>query len=119
MKTSPKGFSASKCELDFFKILVILCESVWKFLGFCLEIAVEFSNFFGIFLKFLGNFSEGFFWRNHLAEFFDRNFFGGFFLEDFFGGFSGGFFWEDFFGGPLLEEFFVYIGIDLFVKILG
>ena len=34
----------------------------------------------------------------------------------------GGFFWEDFFGGFLggfvLEEFFVYIGIDLFVKIL-
>ena len=27
-------------------------------------------------------------------------------------------FLEDFFGGPLSEEFFVYIGIDLFVKIL-
>ena len=32
------------------------------------------------------------------------------FLEDFFG--------EDSLGGTLWEEFFVYIGIDLFVKIL-
>ena len=29
-----------------------------------------------------------------------------------------GFFWEDFLGGMFREDFFVYIGIDLFVKIL-
>ena len=36
-------------------------------------------------IPFLGNFSEGLFWRNNLAEFFERNFFGGFF---------GGLFWR-------------------------
>ena len=41
-------------------------------------------------MKFLGNFTAGFFWRNYLEEFFERNFFGGFFWEDFF----GGFFWR-------------------------
>ena len=55
--------------------------------------------------KFFGNFSGGFFWRNFL---------GGIFLADIFGRiFLGGFFWENF-----LEESFVYIGIDFFVKIL-
>ena len=57
---------------------------------------------------------------------------GGFFWEDFFGGLLGGYFeedffgrifwedyWEDFLGGILWEKFFVYIGIDLFVKILS
>ena len=50
-------------------------------------------------------------------EFFERNF-----LEDILGGFFGGFFWRIigriFLGGILKEEFFIYIGIDLFVKIL-
>ena len=57
---------------------------------------------FGIFGGFLEDFFEGkIFWR--------------IFQEDFSGGFfSGGFFQE----GILWEEFFVYIGIDLFVKIL-
>ena len=50
-----------------------------------------------------------------------REFFQRIFLEEFFGGET---FWEDFFGrifwrGFFCEEFFVYIGIDLFVKILG
>ena len=51
-------------------------------------------------MKFLGNFSEGFF--------------GGFFLDKFF----GRIFLEELLGGFFWEEFFVYIGIDLFVKIL-
>ena len=48
--------------------------------------------------------------------------FGGFFLEDFFGGLFGRIFCkelcEDFLRGILWEKFFVYIGIDLLVKIL-
>ena len=40
-----------------------------------------------------------------MSEFFERNFF-------------GRIFWEDFLGGILKEEFFIYIGIALFVKIL-
>ena len=56
----------------------------------------------GIFQDFLG----GFF----LEGFFGRIFLGGFFGGDFLGGF--------FLGGILWEEFFVYIGIDLFVNIL-
>ena len=48
-----------------------------------------------------------------------RIFFGGFFFKDFFEGFFLADFWEDFFGrtflgGILCEEFFGYIGIDLF-----
>jgi hypothetical protein len=39
---------------------------------------------------------------------------GGFFWEDFFGRII----WRIFWGGILWEESFVYIGIDLFVKIL-
>ena len=39
---------------------------------------------------------------------------GGFFWEDF----LGGFFWKDFWGEGFGEEFFVFIGIDLFFKIL-
>ena len=60
-----------------------------------------FDFFFGICLVFFFNFSGEFFWRN---------FFGGIFLEERFGrNCLEGFFWE---------EFLVYIGIDLFVKIL-
>ena len=44
-----------------------------------------------------------------LEDFFGGIFFGGFFGKNFLGGFLGGMIWE---------EFFVYIGIDLFVKIL-
>ena len=43
-------------------------------------------------------------------EFIWEDFFGKIFLEDFLVGFLG--------GGILWEKFFVYIGIDLFVKIL-
>ena len=53
---------------------------------------------------FGGVFLEKFFWRIFLGGFFWR-----IFLEDFFGGLLG---------GILKEEFFIYIGIDLFVKIL-
>jgi hypothetical protein len=38
--------------------------------------------------------------------------------REFFGNFSGRFFCRNFFGGTFWEEFFVCIGIDLFVKIL-
>ena len=70
------------------------------------------------FLKFFWDFSGGFFCRN-----FRRNFLGGIFLEKFFGRiFLGGFFGRiylgGFLGGFFWEEFFAYIGIDLFVKIL-
>ena len=83
------------------------------------------------FLDFLGNVFDfsWIFWRNFFGEFFlGGNFFGRIFLRGFFGRiFLGGFFerifWEEFFGriflgGILWEIFFVYIGIDLFVKIL-
>ena len=53
---------------------------------------------------------EEFFWRNFLGGFFWEDFFWGGFLEDFFGRTIWRIFWE---------EFFVYIGIDLFVKILS
>ena len=47
------------------------------------------------------------------------NFFGGIFLEDFFRRiFLEGFCLGGFLGGILWEEFFVYIGIDLFFNIL-
>ena len=59
-----------------------------------------FGNFCGNFLDFSWIFLEDFFWRIFLRGFFGRIFLGGFFWEDF---------WEEFFG---------YIGIDLFVKIL-
>ena len=45
-----------------------------------------------------------------LEDFFGDIFFGGFFGRNFLGGFFGGMIWE---------EFFAYIGIDLFVKILS
>ena len=48
-----------------------------------------------------------------MAGFFGRNSLGGFFWEDFLGGFFG-----RIIGRIFWEEFFVYIGIDLFVKIL-
>ena len=50
-----------------------------------------------------------------MGGFFWRNFFGGFFGDYLFGMiYLGGFVWEDYW-----EEFFVYIGIDSFVKILS
>jgi hypothetical protein len=64
-----------------------------------------FDIFLDFLKRFLGNFSEGFFWRN---------FFGGIFWEKFFRRiFLGGIFWEDY-----SEDFLGGIGIDLFVKIL-
>ena len=55
-----------------------------------------------MFWNFLGNFLEDFFAGMFMVEFFWGEFFGRIFL-----------------GGNLREEFFVYIGIDLFVKILS
>ena len=49
-----------------------------------------------------------------MGNFLGRIFLGGFLREDFWGGLFGGYL-----GGILWEEFFVYIGIDLFVKILS
>ena len=45
-------------------------------------------------------------------------FFGGILWEDFLRRIFWEDFWEEFLGGILWEGFFVYIGIDLFVKIL-
>ena len=66
------------------------------------------------FLKFFWNLSSGFFWSNLLGENFWKDFFGRIFWEDLLGGFIGRIVLK----GILWEEFFVYIGIDLFVKIL-
>ena len=67
-KTSPKGFSASKCD-----------EGNW----ILSKSQKSFENFFGNFLDFLGNFlgilQEDFFEGIYLEEFFGRNFLGGFF----------------------------------------
>ena len=72
---------------------------------------MEFKKIF--FFEFLGNFPKT--KRNLFGGFFERNFLEEIFLEDFF--------WEDYFedflGGILREKFFVYTGIDLFVKILS
>ena len=76
-KTSPKGFSASKCDEGnwiFSKKFEKLFEIFWIF----------FWNFFGIFWEdFLGgNFLEGMFWE----DFFGRNFLGGIFERNLLGG---------------------------------
>ena len=67
-------------------------------------------------LNFLEFFCNWIFWRNFLEESFWQNFF----WEDFLGEhFLGALFCRILGGGILWEEFFVYIGIDLFVKILS
>ena len=48
-----------------------------------------------------------------MEEFYRRNFF----WRNLLGGFFGRISWEDFLEGFFWEEFFVYIGIDLFVNI--
>ena len=79
-KKSPKGFSASKCDVGN-----------WIFPKF--QKYVE--KLFGIFLDFGGNFRE-FFRRIFWEEFFWEKFLGGFFWEDFFGRiFLGGILWEE------------------------
>ena len=77
--TSPKGFSASKCDVGN-----------W----ICSKLGI-FEKLSGNFLDFLG-FSFGFF-----VDFFGGIFFGGIFW--------GGFLWRTFFGRIFLQEFFVYI----------
>ena len=63
-KTSPKRFSASKCDvgnwIPIFKILEVFLGNFWEFLG-------------------------NFFWGIVCEEFFVRNFLGGIFWEEFFG----------------------------------
>ena len=78
-KTSPKGFSASKCDVGnwIFSKLGTFWEIVWKFFGFIKDFFGEFFEFF------LEGFLRGIFWEDFL---------GGFFFEDFF----GRIFWEDF-----------------------
>ena len=79
VKTSPKGFSASKCDVGN-----------WMF--------SKLGTFWEIFCKFFGFFQDfRFFFRIFLGIFF-----GGIFREDLFGriflgGFLGGFFGEEFF----------------------
>ena len=58
-QTSPKGVSASKCDVGN-----------WIF-------SKSFLDFFGKFLEIFLELFGGFFWRNFLKEFFGRNFLGG------------------------------------------
>ena len=87
VKTSPKGFSASKCDVGNW-----IFQNLRNFFRNCLEI-----------------FLEEFLWQNFLGGIFERNFLRGFYWEDLFLGglffgrivfwedcFLGGFFWEDF-----------------------
>ena len=66
-KTSPKGFSASKCDVGNW-----IFSKSWEFLG-------------GIFGR---NFLKNFFWKKFFGSIFGRNFFGKLFLEKNY--------WEDF-----------------------
>ena len=68
-----------------------------------------FEIFFENFSGFSGEFFWIFFWRNILGEIFLEDFLWRIFYGGFFGRIIRRTFWE---------EFFVYIGIDLFVKIL-
>ena len=69
IQTSPKGFSASKCDVGnwIFSKLGTFLEIVRKFFGFLRDFFEELLGFF--------------------LDFFWKYFLGGFFLEDFFGGF--------------------------------
>ena len=78
IKTSPKLFSASKCDVGNW-----IFSKLWifeKFFGNSLDFLRKFLE------DFMGGFLEGFFW------------------EDFFG---GGFLWEDFLGGIFLGRIFL------------
>ena len=103
-ETSPKGFSASKCDVGN-----------WIFS----KSKDFFEKLLGNFLYFLEGIFGEIFWRIFWEEFFGRIFREEFFRRNFLGEIC----WEDFFGriflrGILWEEFFVYIRIDLFVKTL-
>ena len=84
MKTSPKGFSASKCDVGnwIFSKLGTFWEIVGKFFGLFRDFG---GNVFGFFLDFFW----GMFWEEFL---------GGVFWEDFWEDFFGRIFWEDFIG---------------------
>ena len=84
--TSPKGFSAFKCDVGNW-----MFSKYSKKFEFLLGIFLDFlRNFLGIFLEFFG----GFFGRNFFGEIY-----GWIFLEDFFGrNFLEGIFWKEFFG---------------------
>ena len=67
--TSPKGFSASKCDVEnwifskYWNFLGILLEFFWNFFGiFWVFFWKFFGNFLGIFWEFFGNFL-GIFWE--------------------------------------------------------
>ena len=113
IQTSPKGFSASKCDVGngiFSKSQDFLVKLFGNF-GI-------FLDSFGIFVwKFLGNFSKGFYCRNFLGTIFWEKFFGHnfferifrrIFSEDFFRGFFRRIFLEAFLEGIFWKEFFVY-----------
>ena len=93
-KTSPKGFSASKCDVGNW-----IFSKSWRILGDFWGILVGFfGTSLAILLEFFRIFLE-IFWI------FGGNFLVGFFLEEFFGRyFLGGFFWEEFFGRNYLVE---------------
>jgi hypothetical protein len=91
IKTSPKGFSASKYDVGnwIFSKSFEKLEIFWKFFG---------RNFLGeiFWEKFLGEiFWGGIFWEN-LGGFLEGIFLGGIFWEKFFGRiFLGGILWEE------------------------
>ena len=97
--TSPKGVSASKCEMGIL-LNLNLKQGI--------KVILYLHSFFkGFFLEFLGeffwNFLDNFFGGMFMKEFFARNFLRGIFLEEFFErNILGGFFWRNFWG----EEFF-------------
>ena len=77
IETSPKGFSASKCDV---------WNWIYSKLGIFEKLSGNFLNFFGIFWGFCFGFFLDFVWRNFVGRnFFGRIFSGGFFREDFFG----------------------------------
>ena len=87
-ETSPKGFSASKCDVwnwIFSKSWEFFEKLFGNVLDFVLEILVEFfgRNFWEEFLG--GIFGEDFFGRIFWEDFFGRIFLGGIFREEFFG----------------------------------
>jgi hypothetical protein len=88
-KTSPKGFSASKCDVGNW-----IFSKSWN----CLRFFFFFIGgiFWGIFRGFIGGMVL-------------ENFLGGIFLEDFFGGIC--------FGGIFLEELFGRNSLFTFLKL--
>ena len=97
-KTSPKGFSASNCDVGN-----------WIFS----KSQEFFEKLIGNFLDFLGIFLEDFFGGTFFEEFIGRNFLGGSFWENNFGriflreNIWEDFFWRTFWGGTFWEVLFI------------